>query len=71
MLHVGIRVLDKPTREPCEIRHVLRVPRRQDLFGRPVPGYRRFTVQFDDGRWANDRRAGELAPLEIEAPVAV
>lgn len=39
---------------------VHRVPATVDLFGEKVPGHYRYTVQYADGRWANDRRHSDL-----------
>lgn len=62
MLREGTTVIDRPTHAVGRIQHVERVPRTRDLFGHPIPAHRRYVVEFHDGRWANDRRAEDLAP---------
>lgn len=53
-------VIDRRTRERCEIVHIERVPAQRDLLGRRLPGHRRYVVRFSDGRWQNDRTAEDL-----------
>lgn len=63
MYRVGEMVIDRPTKGVARIQHVARVPKRHDIFGDPLPGHRRYTLVFDDGRWANDRTASDLEPV--------
>lgn len=63
-VRVGAAVLDRPTREVGRVAHVEYVPRRLDLFGQPLKAHRRYVVVFRDGRWCNDRRRDDLAPID-------
>jgi hypothetical protein len=64
---VGAVVLDRPTNSVATVVHVTRVPRTLDLFGKPLPRHDRFVLRFEDSRWADDRIAADLLPVEPSA----
>ncbi len=63
MLRKGSTVRDRPTRAIGWVRHVTRIPPGCDLFGDPLPAHRRYIVEFEDGRWANNRTTADLEPV--------
>lgn len=63
-LRIGATVIDRATGATAEIRHIVRVPPQQDLCGRRIPGHRRFTLVYPDGRWSDIRTDKDLAPVE-------
>ena len=63
MFGIGAPVLDRRANAPARVTSVLDVPESLDLFGLPVKPHQRFTLAYDDGRWANDRTEADLEHL--------
>lgn len=57
---LGQRVLDKRTGEVATITRIVLVPEATDLVGDLVPAHRRYHIEYDDWRWANDRTDDDL-----------
>lgn len=64
MFKKGTTVLDRRSRDIAEVVRVRRVPPCTDLFGAQQRGHLRFILRFPDGRFANDRRIGDLEAVQ-------
>lgn len=50
--------------ERAVLRHVVRVPKSKDMFGRPLRAHWRAIVTYDDGRYDDHIDLFELQPID-------
>ena len=66
-----VEAFDLQWGERVRVRHAIFVPTSRDLFGQPIAAHWRYTVEYESGQWANDRRAEDLRELEHVSGAAV